>query len=381
MDDNRRHPVELADILMAHQDMFRHTLCSCQWRAYRAITSCRTARLGGHIQTCDTCGHSAQSYNSCRNRHCPRCQYVKKVQWVDRLAANLPAAKLFHLVFTIPTCLHPLTYANQRKAYDLLFKAAGDSLRACAKTTHFQGASLGAVAILHTWGQTLTYHPHIHMIVPAGALSEDATEWVWAHKRYLLPVKSLSRLFRHTLCSLLEERLADHTLSLPQNHTSFDSIKEACYKTNWVVYCEKPFKGPDNLIGYLGNYTHRVAISNQRIIAHENGSVRFWYKDYKCAGIRKEIALDAREFIRRFMQHILPDGFRKIRYFGFLALRHIKVCGQQCSSLIGKDTFLSQLEGLSAFEVLWHITGKDPALCPVCHHGVMRATKTLPAPG
>jgi hypothetical protein len=377
--ENTRQCIELADIFSHHANEFLqgHKLCPEQHKAYEAIVKCRTSALGGHIDQCDNCGYTRHSYNSCGNRHCPKCQYIRKAKWVDKLAGNLPAVKYFHLVFTIPPCLHKLFYINQQTAYGLLFKAAGESVLQCAKKTKYLGAQVGAVAILHTWGQTLVYHPHIHMIVPAGGLSEDEMEWVATDKKFFLPVKILSAVFRGILCKLLEKGVSESKINLPQSNLDFFSIRHECYKKKWVVYCQKPFSGPENLINYLGNYTHRVAISNQRLVAHEQGRVSFTYKDYKLAGTRKDITLGAQEFIRRFLQHVLPKGFCKIRYFGFMAMCNMKEKLETCLGLIKTSSFLPVLEGLSAVEVFRQITGIDLICCPKCKSGKMRPILAL----
>lgn len=373
--ENKKQHIELADIFSRHADDFlqNNTLCPEQLKAFRAVMQCRTAALGGHIDRCDSCGFTRPSYNSCRNRHCPKCQFVKKAQWVDKLSANLPPVKHFHVVFTIPSCLHQLFYLNQGNAYSLLFKAAGKTLVQCAENPNFLGAQIGAVAILHTWGQTLVYHPHIHMIVPAGGLSHDLSEWVPSGKKFFLPVKALSAVFRGILCRLLEKAIISGEIKLPDEIDSFKKIKDKCYLKHWVVYCEKPFSGTDRLIRYLGNYTHRVAISNHRLIAQQDERVTFSFKDYTQHAVTKTITLDANEFIRRFMQHVLPSGFYKIRYFGFMAICNIKSKLAECFTLIGKTTFLSQLEGLPAIDVWRNITGIDPLKCPRCCIGKMLA--------
>lgn len=372
--ENKKQSIELADIFSSHAEVFlqTHNLCLEQQKAFNSIMQCRTSALGGHIDRCDNCGYTKQAYNSCRNRHCPKCQYVKKAKWVDKLAGNLPPVKHFHVVFTIPSCLHTLFYINQKNAYDLFFKASGNTLTQCAKNPKLLGAQAGAVAILHTWGQALTYHPHIHMIVSAGGLSEDLMEWIPTAKKFFLPVKVLSAIFRATLCRFIEKAVEDGKIKLPDEFIDFKTIKEQCYKTSWVVYCEKPFSCSDSLINYLGNYTHRVAISNNRIIEHRDGKVTFSIKDYKSAGIKKNITLEADEFIRRFLQHVLPTGFFKIRYFGFMALCNMQSKLAQCFELIEKTCFLPVLEGLSAVEVWCNITGKDPMSCPKCKKGRMR---------
>ncbi len=371
---NKRSTIELADIFASRADHYfsSNQLCSIQKSTYQSIIQCRTAELGGHLSQCDTCSFQKQAYNSCRNRHCPKCQYVKKAKWVDKLSGNLPPTKYFHIVFTIPTCLHKLFYINQKEAYGLLFRAASRALMQCGQNTEYLGAKIGAVGILHTWGQTLVYHPHIHMIVPSGGLSEDGSEWIPSHKKFFLPVKVLSLIFRGILCKEIEKSLQKQKLKLPSDIVSFEELKAMCYKKQWVVYSEKPFSTPENLINYLGNYTHRVALSNDRILSHHQGKVTFSYKDYKAAGLRKEITLDEDEFIRRFLQHVLPSGFSKIRYFGFLALRRLQENIEKCISLLNKETFLPQLVGLNAIEVYRFLVKKDPLCCSKCKNGIMK---------
>ena len=373
--ENKKQNIELADIFSSHANSFikNHKLTSVQQKAFNDIMQCRTSALGGHIDRCDNCGYARQSYNSCRNRHCPKCQYVKKVQWVDKLAANLPPVNYFHVVFTIPACLHKLFYINQAKAYSMLFKAAGKTLMQCAANPKLLGVQAGAVAILHTWGQTLVYHPHIHMIVPAGGLSEDQMEWVDAGKKFFIPVKVLSAVFRGVLCKLLEKAIVDGGLKLPDDCLDFKQIKEQCYQKKWVVYCQKPFCNNEKLINYLGNYTHRVAISNNRIMNHQSDKVSFSYKDYKTAGIRKQISINADEFIRRFLQHVLPLNFYKIRYFGFMSMCNIKSKLANCFELIDRVSFLPSLQGLNALEVCCKILGKDLFSCPKCKSGKLKS--------
>ena len=298
---------------------------------------------------------------------------TRKMQWVDKLAANLPPVKHFHVVFTIPSCLHTLFYINQSKAYGLLFKAAGQALLQCAANPGFLGAQSGAVAVLHTWGQTLVYHPHIHMIVPAGGLSADQMEWIPSPKKFFLPVKVLSNLFRGILCRFLEMAVANNEIALPNNIPDFSILKKQCYLKNWVVYCQKPFAGAEGIIRYLGNYTHRVAISNHRINSFENEKVTFSYKDYKTNAMCKNLTLEATEFIRRFLQHVLPCGFYKIRYFGILALCNLASKMGTCLNLIAKSSYLPVLEGLNAMEVWQIVSGKDLCYCTVCKVGKIRA--------
>lgn len=369
--ENKKQIMEIANIFRdyKHELPNNQALCAVQQKAFEDIIACRTSELGGHTLYCNNCDNKVQSYNSCRNRNCPKCQYIKRMQWVDKLAANLPAVKHFHIVFTIPSCLHNLFYINQKIAYSLLFKAVGKTLVQCAKNTEYLGAQTGAVALLHTWGQTLTYHPHIHTIVPAGGLSDDGMEWIPSAKNFFVPVKVLSVVFRGILCRLLEEAINKGEIKLPEDTACFQTLKTKCYDKKWVVYAQKPFSSPENLIRYLGNYTHRVAISNHRIIDYKDGKVTFYYKDNKAGGTRKTMTLDAGEFIRRFMQHVLPSGFCKIRYFGFMAMCNMKTQLSLCYSLILTPTYLSKLDGLQAIEVLQILSGKDPIICTKCKNG------------
>ena len=371
--ENKKQNTELADIFLKHKDEFykSHRLCPEQSKAYDAIISCRTSTLGGHINKCDHCGFIRQAYNSCRNRHCPKCQFIKQVQWVDKLKANLIPVRYFHIVFTIPQCLHKTFYINQSVAYGLMFKAAGEALKICAANPKFLGAGTGAVGVLHTWGQTLTYHPHIHMIVPAGGLSEDGTEWIASGKRFFLPVKVLSGLFRGILSRLIGQAVAKNVIKLPDDIHGFGHLKNLIYSKKWVVYAKNPFAGPHRVIEYLGNYTHRVAISNHRIIAETDGKVTFRYKDYRNGKLNRYITLNAEEFIMRFLRHVLPCGFYKIRYFGLLAQCNAKTKLETCFTLIETDGFLPQLEGLPAIDVLQILTGKNPVCCPKCGKGKM----------
>lgn len=371
--ENKRQPIELSTILRQYRETFleEHSLCPEQLKAYNAITDCRTSALGGHSEKCCDCGYTRVSYNSCRNRHCPKCQATRKQQWVDKLAANLPPVRHFHVVFTIPACLNATFYLNQDKAYSLLFKAAGQALLKCALNPAYLGVQAGAVAVLHTWGQTLVYHPHIHMIVPAGGLSSDQMEWIPSNKKFFLPVKALSNIFRGILCLLIEQAVIKNELILPENTINFQILKNQCYQKNWVIYCQKPFAGPEAIVNYLGNYTHKVAISNHRIKAFEGGKVTFSYKDYKTNALLRDITLEAGEFIRRFFQHVLPCGFYKIRYFGIFALCNTGTKLEACRNLISGKCYLPVLEGLNAMEVWQVITGRDLTCCPKCGTGRM----------
>jgi len=372
--ENKRQNIELADIFTRYgkpyMDLYK--LHPVQSKAFNDIIKCRSVELGEHIFKCDHCGHTKHAYNSCRNRHCPKCQYIKQIQWVDKLKTKLPPVRYFHLVFTIPECLHKLFYMNQAQAYTMLFKASAQALKTAAANPKFLGAQTGAVAVLHTWSQSLSYHPHIHMIVPAGGLSEDEMEWVPSGKNFFLPVKVLGALFRGILCGLLDKTIISGLVRLPDDDSNFKHLRNKLYEKSWNVYIKKPFAGPERVVEYLGKYTHRVAISNHRIISDRDCKITFRCKDNKTGMFTKQITLDANEFIRRFMQHVLPCGFYKIRYLGIMALCNVQEKCNLCFNLIGKESFLPVLEGLPAFDVFRIITGKDPFSCPVCKIGKMK---------
>ncbi|MFC2125496.1 IS91 family transposase [Bacteroidota bacterium] len=374
---NKRHPIELADIFNQYGQKQYFSLCPQQQKAFRAITNCRTDRLGGHTYKCDQCGHTKTVYNSCRNRHCPKCQYIKQMQWVDKLKTSLPPTNYYHLVFTIPQALHKLFYINQGVCYGLLFKAAYRTLSNAAANPTFLGVETGCVAILHTWGQALTYHPHIHMIVPAGGISLDGIEWVPASRKFFLPIKALSRMFRGILCRMLEDNINNKEIYIPNDSHCFKDLKTDLYKKNWNVYCKKAFRGPAGVVEYLGRYTHRVAISNDRILSIANHSIRFRWKDYKVGDVNKIMALDAEEFIRRFMQHILPNGFYKIRYYGLFASVNAKTKRILLFQLLEVVSVTAIFNGLKETEIPQIITGTNLNQCPVCRKGNMEAVSYL----
>jgi predicted Zn-ribbon and HTH transcriptional regulator len=372
--ENQRQKIELADIFIANKEEFfkNNIVYKHQGKVFDAITKCRTFELGCHVEQCDNCGHIEQSYNSCRNRHCPKCQYIKKEQWVDKISSKIPKVKQFHVVFTLPKCLRKLFYINQSKAYSLFFKSAWESMSQTAKNPKHFGAEIGAIGLLHTWGQNLVYHPHIHFIVPAGGLDEDNMEWIVANKNFFLSVKVLSKVFRGKLYNNIAKEIKKKKIKLPDDIASIAMLKSKCYEKDWVVYCEKPFSNPNNLIKYLSNYIHRVAISNNRIISHKDDKVSFTYKDYKTAGISRIISLKTDEFIRRFLQHVLPFKFYKIRYFGIMSIANTNTKLKLIYDLIDKVSFYPVLQGLSTKEVLAIITGINPFICPKCNIGKMK---------
>lgn len=383
MDNHRSNGVELADIFRRFSDQYqsKYTLCSSQQKAYNAITRCRTDALGMHQSTCDSCGHKQISYNSCRNRHCPKCQYIKQQLWVDKLKSRLLPVRYFHIVFTVPEFLNRLFYINQRSCYDMLFKASALAIQKTAANPSFLGVQSGSVSVLHTWGQALNYHPHIHALVPAGGLDPDGQEWINAAKNFFVPIRALSKIFRAVFFELLEKGLNNHDLVIPEKdqalYNNLKGLKQTAYKQLWHVHIKKTFKGAGQVISYLGRYTHRVAISNNRLLSIDNNNVSFRWKDYR-DNRWKIMELEGIGFIRRFLQHILPCGYYKIRYYGLFASVNSKTNMTQCFALLGTAPGISQYEGLTMQEALFFITGRDIMKCPQCKKGNMVLQSSSP---
>lgn len=339
-------------------------------KAAKAIVNCRTAALGGHLDQCDSCQDVKISYNSCRNRNCPKCGNVKKEQWIlDRTSELLPVP-YFHTVFTVPHQLNPLFLANPSVMYALLCKAAADTLAKLALDPKFLGAQIGITMVLHTWGQNLSFHPHVHCIVPGGGLSADGRSFVHSKKKFFIPVKVLAKVFRGKLLALVKKAYAEHSLqfagtSMPlAEEPAFLALLDSVYALDWVVYCKKPFKSTYHVVQYLSRYTHKTAIYNNRLTAMDEATVTFRYRDYKDAGKVKLLTLDAMEFIRRFMQHVLPTGFQRIRYYGILSNCNRKTKLRKCLRLT--RTALRPKVKLSAKELILKLTGKDISKCPSC---------------
>jgi len=376
MENSRENALELATVFRqyAHEYERQHKLCSSQRKAYDAIMHCRTSALGFHQSVCDSCGFKKTSYNSCRNRHCPKCQYIKQLLWVDKLKNRLLPTRYFHIVFTVPEFLNRLFYINQRSCYDMLFKASAYAIQKTASNPAFLGAKSGNVSVLHTWGQSLNYHPHIHTLVPAGGMDPDEQEWIHAPKKFFVPVQALSKIFRAKFYQLLEQALKDQMLIIPQKecllYDDLKRFKQMVYCKLWHVHIKKTFKGAGQVISYLGRYTHRVAISNSRLVSLSNNVINFRWKDYRDSRL-KVMELDVLCFIRRFLQHILPCGYYKIRYFGIFAAIHAKTSMVQCFALLGSAPGISQYEGLPMTEVLRLITGRDLIRCSECKKGIM----------
>ena len=344
-------------------------------KTVRAIQNCRTAALGGHKETCDKCSYEKISYNSCRNRHCPKCQGLKKEHWVlDRESELLPVT-YFHVVFTLPEELNGIAINNRTQLFNLLFSAAADTLRVLAMDKKYLGAEIGFTSILHTWGQNLTFHPHIHMIVPGGGLTADG-QWKNSRKKFFIPVKVLSKLFRGKFLHSLQKMR--HEIQGLEDDEAWHKLANALYAKNWYIYCKRPFRSCESVLQYLGRYTHRVAISNHRILSVQDGKVSFKWRDYKDGSKEKVMTLAADEFIRRFLMHILPPGFTKIRHYGFLASAVKKKKLTLCKKLTGAS--LAPKLIFSTIELMKKLTGRDITLCPCCGIGRLVAVSGLSPP-
>jgi hypothetical protein len=390
------HQLELADVFRIHEDGFLirwgHVLSPQQRRVFNAIRDCRTAALGGHMDECDGCGHRVISYNSCRNRSCPKCQGTARAKWLaERSAELLPVAQYFHVVFTLPQEIAALALQNGREIYNILFQAASETLLTIAADSKHLGASIGFLTVLHTWGQNLHLHPHLHCVVPGGGISPDSSRWIDCRKSFFLPVKVLSRLFRRKFLVYLTKafqkgKLRFHGELEPLAKPSvFQVFCKKVGKMEWVVYAKPPFGGPEQTLKYLARYTHRVAISNSRLLSLEDGRVTFRLKDYADGNRKKTMTLEAVEFIRRFLLHVVPSGFVRIRHFGFLANRTRKEKLALCRSLLGFQPAI-------ACSAPNPSTGSSEAVmeerdrCPVCRIGhlvrvqIIKADSSLGSP-
>ena len=337
--------LEVADIFRQCGPVFRAehtaTLSRGQRRVMSAIEQCRTAALGGHVEECDACGHQRIAYNSCRNRHCPKCQSLARAQWLSERQAELLAVEYFHVVFTVPQEVAAIAYQNKEVVYNILFQATAQTLRTIGADPKHLGAEIGLIAILHTWSQNLLHHPHLHCVVPGGGISPDGQRWIACRPGFFLPVRVLSRLFRRLFLELLQQAFEAgelhffNSLAGLQESLAFAKYLATVAHTEWVVYAKAPFGGPKQVLEYLGRYTHRVAISNNRLLEFSEGAVTFAWKDYRHESKNKTMRLDAHEFIRRFLLHVLPSGFQRIRSYGFLANRYRQVKIKLCRKLLG----------------------------------------------
>ena len=362
-----RPPFEVADIIRAEGQSFidknRSWLNGGHLKVLAAIERCRTAALGGHRDQCAKCGHQAISYNSCRNRHCPKCQTNAREKWLAKRSADLLPVPYVHVVFTLPHLLAPLAYHNKKLLYDLLLRASAETLLEVAANPKRLGAELGFLSVLHTWGQTLQHHPHVHCVIPAGGLSPDHQRWIHARSGFFLPVGVLRKVFRGKFTNGLKRLWREKLLWLPgslnvlQQEKTFRTFLRSLHRKKWVVYSKPPFDGPQHVLQYLARYTHRVAISNHRIVNFAEGKVSFRWKDYAHGSQQRVMTLDAHEFLRRFLQHVLPRRFVRIRSFGFLANRQRTASLALCCALLPTAEVPAPVI-TKACEVVWR--------CPLC---------------
>src|SRR5450755_3569837 len=377
------HRLEVADVFRQYGEAFLkrwgHTVSPQQRKALRDIGACRTAALGGHIEQCDSCPHEVIAYNSCRNRSCPKCQSTARDRWLAERAKELLPVPYCHVVFTVPESLAMLILQNAQLVYGLLFRAVSQTLLEIAADPRHLGAKIGFLAVLHTWSQNLMHHPHVHCVVPAGGLSPDGSRWIACRPKFFLPVRVLSKLFRGKLLALLRQAFAEGKLEFfgqladLAEPARFHAWLRKSKKTEWVVYAKPPFGGPEYVLKYLARYTHRVAITSSRLLSLADGRVTFRWRDSRHGNHTKSMTLDAAEFIRRFLLHILPSGFVKIRHFGFLANRNRSSALILCRQLLN---VAADAAGSAA------VLPREPdsiveRLCPVCHVGVLRIVEWL----
>lgn len=379
--------VEIADIFRIHGQRYckDRRLPLSHLKVIRAIQDCRTAALGGHVEKCDNCGFERISYNSCGNRHCPKCQAMAKADWLEKRKAEVLPVGYFHNVFTLPHELNPIALTNKQIIFNLLFKSVADTLQEfAADPKHGLGGRLGFTAILHTWDQKLNSHIHLHCVVPGGVLSWNNERWIHARENFLFPVKAMSRVFRGKFIDFLKEAFDSGLLIFPGGAASFETKRDfrklvnQLWRKEWVVYSKEPFAGPEKVLDYLGRYTHRVAISNHRIVSVKSSTVTFSYRDRSDNNKTKHLTIQAQEFIRRFLLHVLPKSYVRIRHFGFLANRCKKRNLTYCRHALHYSPQPSQPAETNARAILLYLTGEDLNKCPHCKVGTMHITMELP---
>jgi hypothetical protein len=388
-----RPRLEVAGIFHRYGPAYRQqhagSLSRGQRRVMSALELCRTAALGGHLEQCDSCGHQRPAYNSCRNRHCPKCQSLARARWLEDRQAELLPVEYFHVVFTVPEEIAAIAYQNKEVVYGILFRATAETLRTIAADPKHLGAEIGFLAILHSWGQNLLFHPHLHCVVPGGGISPEGKRWIACRPGFFLPVRVLSRLFRRLFLEYLQTAFDQSKLQffsslerLRDPH-AFANYLASLRQTEWVVYAKPPFGGPEQVLNYLGRYTHRVAISNNRLLAIDNGKITFHWRDYRHDRRQKIMTLEADEFIRRFLLHVLPDGFQRIRHYGFLSPRSRQAKLALCRQLLGAALTLAAVaprQDKPDYRDLYEkLTGKSLRDCPICHRGQMVVIVVLPA--
>jgi Putative transposase/Transposase zinc-binding domain len=380
----------VADVFRRYGESYRQeqgaSMSVEQRRVMTAIEVCRTAVLGGHLERCDQCAYERNAYNSCGDRHCPKCQCLAREQWIEDRQAELLEVPYFHVVFTIPDELSAIAYQNKEVVYSILFQATAETLKTIAADPKHLGAEIGFFAVLHTWGQNLQVHPHLHCVVPGGGLSPDGQRWISCRPGFFLPVRVLSRLFRRLFTESLQKAFDSGKLHFFAalkplgERDAFAQLQARLKAREWVVYAKRPFAGPQQVLDYVGRYTHRVAISNNRLLDIDDHQVRFQWKDYRHGNQSKTMTLSADEFIRRFLLHVLPNGFQRIRYYGFLGNRYRREKLEKCRHLLGMPTPVESADELpedyrDRYEEL---TGHSLHQCPQCGRGHMLVVKILP---
>ena len=335
----------------------------------RDVVQCRTPLLGGHLKVCDYCGREKPFYNSCRNRHCPKCQSLEQARWVEAQARGLLPVPYFHLVFTVPPALHPFFLSERRDSYTLLFAAALGSLQVVCQRR--LGATPGTIAVLHTWSQTLAFHPHVHCIVTGGGLSDAHDRWIAARPGFLVPVRVLSRVFRGKLLEGFGQALTAHSAGI--SSSLGDRLLRQAAAKDWVVYSKAPMAGPAQVLTYLGRYTHRIAIGNERLVALENGQVTFRYRDRRHGNVSKQLSLAAPDFVRRFLLHVLPHGFVRVRHFGIQAnVCRTRLLDRARQALHSPAPSRPDTSCQESWQALFErVTGRDPNRCPWCGRGTL----------
>jgi hypothetical protein len=384
-----RPALEVADIFRRHGAAYReaHQLSVEQLRVMRAIETCRTAALGGHVEECDRCSAIRIAYNSCRNRHCPKCQNSERAKWLESRRAELLPVEYFHVVFTVPEQIAKIAFYNKERVYNILFRAAAETLLTIAEDRKHLGAGIGFFAVLHTWGQNLLHHPHLHCVVPGGGLSADHERWIGCLPGFFLPVRVLSRLFRRLFLEALEKTFQNGELNFfgelepLRDAVAFTAWLTPLRQADWVVYAKPPFGGPQQVLEYLGRYTHRVAISNHRLLSLSQDQVSFQWKDYRTKNKQasKAMTVPADEFIRRFLIHTLPAGFQRIRHFGFLANCHRKDKLALCRRLLTAP-IQELLPPPADCRLMLEAIAEQPVIrCPICGIGTMIRIGILPS--
>ena len=381
---------EVADVFRRYGEAYRQqqgaSLSTAQRRVMSAVEACRTAVLGGHVEQCDQCGHQRICYNSCRNRHCPKCQSLTRAEWLQDRQSELLDTPYFHVVFTLPEPLAVIAFQNKRVVYGILFRAAAETLRTIAADRQHLGAEIGFFAVLHTWGQNLLHHPHLHCVVTGGGLSPDRSRWICCRPGFFLPVRVLRRLFRRLFLEYLQKafeagRLRFFSLLEPlRERRAFLRHLAPARQVEWMVYAKRPFAGPQPVLDYVGRYTHRVALSNDRLLDIEGGQVRFRWKDYRDGNQLKTMTLPAAEFVRRFLLHVLPHRFQRIRYYGLLGNRYRQSKLARCRQLLGMLPVEGPVAepGADYRDRYEKLTGSSLWQCPVCRQGRMLVVEMLP---